>query len=350
MNQTQYSRIHIALSPWDLTDDYNRHAGVTMLSALEHCSKPVTIHLLYDANLSKGKEKEEAYNKACYQKIADKYNCELYYHHVELPSWVNDATAINKWTPGTLMRLYLPDILPNVEKIIYLDCDIVVLTPIEILWNKSLEGKYLAACIDKWIVDNTNNRRKKYYQSLNIDLNKYFNAGVLLMNLSEMRHTAKPFSYTILSYFEQHKDLPYLDQDLLNWFCRGNYVQLDKKYNVFSWWEDALEYTNDCIIHYTIGKPWKKYNGNIDDYYWNYLIDTPWCDDKNKYNQYIRLAPDLERTCEIFKTDFLSQITGDKVTKINKTATLLTSIWNSVIHWIVNIMRKPLVKIGIIYE
>ena len=72
------STIHIAISPWNLTDDYNRHAGVTLLSLLEHCSQPVTVHLLYDANLSIGKEKEEAYTKSCYQKICQKYNAAIF--------------------------------------------------------------------------------------------------------------------------------------------------------------------------------------------------------------------------------------------------------------------------------
>ena len=144
------NHIQVSLSPWNLTDDYNRHAGVTLLSFLDHCPKntKITIHLLYDEKISIGKEKETEYNKQCYQKISDRYNCELIYHHVDLPEWVNDIPAVKKWTPGTMMRLCLPDLLPDVEKILYLDCDMVVQTDIGKLWETPLGNNPLAACLD----------------------------------------------------------------------------------------------------------------------------------------------------------------------------------------------------------
>ena len=70
-------RIHLAISPQDLTDDYNRHAGVILLSFLDHCSHPATVHILYDENLSVGKEESVEFNKQCYQEITDRYGCEL---------------------------------------------------------------------------------------------------------------------------------------------------------------------------------------------------------------------------------------------------------------------------------
>ena len=51
MNQDTEPRIHVAISPWDLTDDYNRHAGVTLLSFLDHCPNcKVTAHILYETS------------------------------------------------------------------------------------------------------------------------------------------------------------------------------------------------------------------------------------------------------------------------------------------------------------
>lgn len=165
-----------------------------------------------------------------------------------------------------------------------------------------------------------------------------------------MRNVSKPFSETIFSYFEQHKDLPYLDQDLLNWFCRGDYVQLDKKYNVFSWWENALEYTNDCIIHYTIGKPWKRYNGGIDDFYWDYLLETPWCENKRCLAKYIRDAPQIEKALPFIEKNFLEIIEGKPLDKSIHLCKFTLSIWASVYHWLRDKFKFSLVRLGILNQ
>ena len=280
------SRVHIALSPWDLTDDYNRHAGVTVLSALNHCSRPTTIHLLYDSNLSKGKEKEEEYNKKCYQEIADRYGCDIQYHHVDLPNWILKLDTVKKWTPGTLMRLYLPELLPDVHKILYLDCDMVVLTSIDKLFDTVIDDKYLAACMDNSI-DSFGRKRKIMYKMLGIEHNTYFCAGILLINLDKLRQLKPSFTSVLLSYLKENPTLPYLDQDLLNWFCMDEYKKLDQKYNVYADRKDSIKYSGDCILHYADkAKPWVRYSGDIDDFYWNYLLQTPWCKSKSDVLKY----------------------------------------------------------------
>ncbi|MBQ4135206.1 MAG: glycosyltransferase family 8 protein [Methanocorpusculum sp.] len=317
MNQTQYSRIHIALSPWDLTDDYNRHAGVTMLSALEHSSQPVTIHLLYDAKLSFGKEKEEAYNKACYQNIADKYNCELEYHHVELPKWIEELPCLKKWTPGAMLRLYLPELLQDLDKIIYFDCDMIIRTSIDVLWNTNI-NKYLSACKDNSIPYFSRNRRKLYHK-LGIDVDSYFCSGVLVMNLKRIRNEHPKFAENLLTYIKNNQNLPYPDQDLLNWFCEGNYDELDQKYNIYSDRNDWRIYSSDCIIHYADNaKPWIRYVGDIDNYYWNYLLRTPWCDEKSEILKYSRDVINLTFTRQNLHKYSCIGISGNKTEIILK--------------------------------
>ena len=117
-----------------------------------------------------------------------------------------------------------------------------------------------------------------------------------------------------------------MDQDLLNWFCKGNFVQLDKKYNVFSWWEDAITYTNDCIIHYTIGKPWKRYNGDIDEFYWDYLVKTPWCKTRQQYTKYLRDSPNIRKVMTIMSNNFFSILDGSAYDKIMTVPRFIISI------------------------
>lgn len=340
MTHSENSRIHVALSPWDLTDDYNRHAGVTLLSLLENSSLPVTAHLLYDANLSKGKEAEEAYNKSCYQKIADRYGCELYFHHVEVPEWTKNLESVKKWTQGTLLRLYLPELLPDVDKIIYVDCDMAIQTEIDALWNISLDKKYLAAVHDS-DVPRFNQKRRELYKEKMIDVESYFCAGTLIFNLKKLQGLEIPFTEIMFSYLRENPDLPFLDQDMLNWFCKGEYVQLDDKYNVYTWRKEILSMANDCIIHYAgAKKPWKKYNGKIDDYYWKYLMQTPWCEKPEDLLRYIRDAPDVSKALPYLQKNFFANIEGNRKEKVSTAAKFTISIWKDFFSGLLSILKN----------
>lgn len=286
--------LHLVISPWDLTDDYNRHAGALLISFLENCSVPVNIHLLYDEALSIGKQNVENINKIYFERIAERYNSHVHFHHVELPSWIHTIPAVKQWTPGTLMRLCLPEILPNVDKVIYLDCDMVVNTDMNVLWNLNVDDFPLAAVPDASI-SLFRHKRKKYYKQINIPYTDYFCAGTLIFNLKWMREFYPTFVSDAFSFLKEHPDLPFLDQDILNFYFGTRYLKLDSKYNLFSSEEDALDRAKDAIIHYaSSGKPWKRYIGPIDDYYWKHLIETPWCGSKQDALNYARKSPDID--------------------------------------------------------
>ena len=92
--------LHLVISPWDLTDDYNRHAGALLISFLENCSVPVNIHLLYDEALSIGKQNVENINKIYFERIAERYNSHVHFHHVELPildSYNPSSKTVDTW-------------------------------------------------------------------------------------------------------------------------------------------------------------------------------------------------------------------------------------------------------------
>ena len=340
MQHSDDSRIHIALSPWDLTDDYNRHAGVTLLSLLENSSLPVTAHLLYDANLSKGKEAEEAYNKSCYQKIADRYDCELLFHHVDVPEWTKYVDSVKKWTQGTLLRLYLPELLTNVEKVIYVDCDMTIQTNVDCLWNVPLNDNYLAAVPDS-DVPKFNQERRDLCKVKGINVDSYFCAGTLVLNLKRLRGLEKSFTEIMFSYLHDNQDLPFLDQDMLNWFCNGEYVCLDDKYNVYTWRDEILNLAEDCIIHYAGSKkPWKKYNGKIDDYYWKYLMQTPWCENPENLLRYIRDAPDVSKAIPLLQKNFFANIDGNRKEKVSTAAKFTLSIWKDFFGGLLSIVKN----------
>lgn len=273
--------IHLALSPWDLSDDYNRHAGVTLVSFLSHCSSPVIVHLLYDANLDLNNIDNTLENKKCYQEIADRFDAKIIYHHVNVPDWINSETlpATKLFTIGTLLRLYITDLLPEVDKVIYLDCDVVVNTDIDVLWNIDINNYHLAACQDKILSSVMSSKTLELCSSVSMNPNNYFNAGVLLLNLNKIRDTLS-LSNDGFNYLKNHPDTPNLDQDVLNYYFGNSYYHLDEKYNrMLSSKLGNTDNIADSIIHYAgSNKPWKSYNSISDELYWYYLSLTPWSD------------------------------------------------------------------------
>ena len=303
MQDSPHEYIHISLSPWDLSDDYNRHTGTTIASVLENCSRKVIIHLLYEEKFSQQNPAGAEANIQKYHQLASEYGAEVFFHAVTLPEWVNDSDRKNlqHFTPGTLLRLYLPTLLSDdISKIIYLDCDIVVKTDLAKLWDVPLEDYSLAACIDA-----ANKSNVRFYSDVHkpfgIDWEKYFNAGFLVMNLEKIRET-RALPDIVMDIIYQHPELPYLDQDVLNIVFQNDMYFLSQRYNL----PVGMRMTDyrlmkklgisegkfdDCILHFNgRKKPWKVYSGAVDEEYWQYFKKTPWCEDEGVFSEYYTVA------------------------------------------------------------
>lgn len=292
--------VHLALSPWDISDEYNQHAGVTMNSFLKNCSKPVVVHLLYDEGLSEKNKELSEQNKSRYQHIADKYGAIIQYHHTILPEWVMSIEKVRDfWTPGSLMRLCLQELLPEIDRVIYLDCDTIVNTDVDELWSHDLKGMPLGAVKEiGWEKKQTKTCRK-YYDSIGLSSGLYFNSGVILFDLASMRKSKLNLYQTTFSFLESHPDALYPDMDALNYVFHNNWYQLDEKYNNYLSDESAINRYSDCILHTLFLKPWKIYVNELTDLYWDNLLETPWGVDKKNLILQSRNAPSLERAMKV---------------------------------------------------
>lgn len=322
-------KIHIALSPYDLTDDYNRHAGTTLLSILKNSSKPVIAHLFYDDSLSLGKEENVEYNKSCYKRIANQYNCKLLFHHVDIPEWIHEHKCAKFWSAGALLRLWIPETLTNVNKIIYFDCDMVIRTDIANIWDIQIDKYCIGASKDYGSINIYKNKRN-YVPNKVID--EYFNSGLLIMNLELIRKQQTSFVDLALTYIRKHPDNLFPDQDMLNWYCNGEYLHLERKYNIPSSNKDVMDFQDDCIIHYTCNKPWLLYSGEVDNFYWECLSETPWGEDKWKFAQYLRSAPDYQKSLPFIEKSYYKLETGGVVNRLRGLIKFTISIWINAFH------------------
>ena len=127
--------------------------------------------------------------------------------------------------PIVLARLFLASYLPeNIDKVLYLDCDVVANGNLWKLEATQLEGKAFAAVPELCMPE-----RQKAQIGLEKD-DIYFNCGVMLINLAYWRK--KKLSEQFLEYFiKQNGKLLYNDQDILNHCCKGAIGKLSHTYN-----------------------------------------------------------------------------------------------------------------------
>ena len=164
---------------------------------------------------------------------------------------------------------------PEISKAIYLDSDIVVLSDIAKLYDKKL-GKNLVGAISDAVVAGRDEFRRYSDYAIVIPYAKYFNSGVMLMNLSLMRKydIEGRFSSLLCKY-----SFPLIcpDQDYLNFLCRGRVLYIGEGWNKMSQNENYRG--TPMLIHYNMfNKPWKYDNVPYGDIL-RIRRETPFMDD-----------------------------------------------------------------------
>ena len=170
-----------------------------------------------------------------------------------------------RYTEAASFRLLLPGLLPEYDKIVYIDCDVIVRQDIGNLYqNTDLEQNWLGVVFEAPI-----EQQAERFRALGCDPNRYFNSGFLLMNLAQMRKE------NVSARLLEACKVPYLefpDQDALNQVCQGHILPLSPLYNgirtffipkykpdfIREYGSEALweQVQREATIHYTGGKPW----------------------------------------------------------------------------------------------
>ncbi len=240
------------------TDEkYSYPCGVCITSILENnkdeeCNIYILTNYLSEKTLSK------------FHRLSEKYkqNIEI----IIINDKTIDGLKVSTIFPKSIYyRFLLPQLL-NKEKVLYLDCDIIVTSNLRKLYDTEISHYACAAVEDQASDDITIRNRIGIYDD-------YFNSGVLLMNLNYWRknNTANKLIDFI---YENPNICEFPDQDALNIVLHGKVFFLEYKYNyqeIFYWnksrlylhknkWGKLLtNNTLPTIIHYsTSSKPWYK--------------------------------------------------------------------------------------------
>lgn len=169
-------------------------------------------------------------------------------------------------------RLFIQSLFPEYDKVIYLDCDIVVLGDISKLYNVKL-GNNLLGAVNCNIISVHEVFGEYAEKFVGVPRDKYLQSGVLVMNLKEFRKSdlENKFVYLINKY---NFDVIDPDQAYLTAMCYGRV-----KYLPNGWNKEAIPTPLQGklnIVHYALyKKPWQYDDVIGSEYFWEYAKDSP---------------------------------------------------------------------------
>ncbi|MDR2463070.1 MAG: glycosyltransferase family 8 protein [Verrucomicrobiales bacterium] len=265
---------------FSLDDYFARHAGVAAQSILSRSATPSRFHFYFlqdNSGLS-------AANREKLSRIIQAHGAEGEFVAVDA-ALVEPYRKLGpaRFTAATWYRLLAPSACPQLARCLYLDCDVVAIGDVAELWDTPLPETGLAAVADCFI------EREKFKRLPGV--RRYFNSGVLLMNLQRWREQGYTERCLALA---ADRDLlaDFPDQNILNMVFSDDVHFLHPRWNIQTGQQplmvtaalrdDWREWREICqspkIAHFTSDrKPWNfamKHGWSLE--YWRTLMLTPW--------------------------------------------------------------------------
>lgn len=169
-------------------------------------------------------------------------------------------------------RILLP-YLTEVEKVLWLDSDLIVNKDIAELYNHDISDVYIAACTD---IGEAAHRREEIKHQLGISGQVYFNSGVMLLNTEKIRKEI-PQAVFFEAIERYNPVLRCPDQDILNLVLGKKMLCLETKYNDMHHLDaqESESSKDSIIIHFYWKKPWNTdYDGYLEAFFWREALDS----------------------------------------------------------------------------
>lgn len=272
-------------------DNYAKYFGISVLSLFKSNIgfDDINVYLL-DCGISED-------SKLKLDEIAKDYNRHIHYILAEdLIKNLNLNMGSRKIAIASYARLFLSLIIPkSYSRILYLDCDTIVMDSLEKFWNTSLKDYHVVGVRDT--VDTY------FYKKIGLKENEYYvNAGILLINLQRWRedNIHEEFIKMIEKY---DGNIPHHDQGVINSICRDKKIihpRYNMTSNLFSFTNKTIKniyfmdnyYSqkvlneakeNPAILHFTTGlygRPWEENCSHpMKEAYTRVAKESPWQSD-----------------------------------------------------------------------
>lgn len=274
-------------------DNYVKYYRVTLTSLCENNqSAEIHTYVFYSHRLS-------ASGIDDLMELERRYSIQFHFVYVDCFKDIE----MERWSIETYYRILALELPETVNRILWLDGDVIINKSIEDFYYSDFGEAYFIACEDKGFSGGLNAGE---YERLGFSKDQvYVNAGVLLMNLEGLRknYTTKQFIDYIYTNLDMMK---YNDQSFLNKFFQGKIkIEDELKYNClvnahyYKEEQDILEQA--CILHFAGGgqRPWnyefrKHYASGVNgEIWWRYARKCGWEKEYRKWKvqNWIRVRP-----------------------------------------------------------
>lgn len=279
-------------------DNYAQPLGTTIFSLFDNFRSDT--HILKVTILDGGITEE---NKTKISKIGETFSTEIVFNGMSNSDF-EGFPLVQYFSIVMYYRLLIPVIFKNkADKVIYLDSDTLVLGNVATLYETNVDGFYIGAVRD-FVENSVLTLNCPFYKYVK----KYFNSGVLLMNIKKMNEDG--FVKKTFDFLNEHSsELLYPDQDALNYLCIDKWYELDRGWNTQLDRSATKIEPIPFILHYTTSfKPWYfSYHNYYQKYYMGYLKKA-WPDYKLKpvplkiaLKQFIKFIPYSVRVARLVK-------------------------------------------------
>ncbi|MFC3024241.1 glycosyltransferase family 8 protein [Vibrio zhugei] len=223
-------------------ENYAAYCAVVIVSALENTQTPEQFHfhLITPQFESQTKEKLET--------LVMSYGGQITIYEADTTFFSEINIDLGRFGIGALLRLFMDRYLPeSCEKVIYLDCDLLILDDLTKLWRCDLKGNAVGAVSD--LCSPTAFAKRE---------SPYFNSGVLLIDI--LKWKSDDVSHRAVSFLrDASHDIKYLDQDALNHLYCHQWTELNLRWNVqpaiYSAHDKGFDYLDTHEVSTVIAKP-----------------------------------------------------------------------------------------------
>lgn len=274
-------------------NNYAQHLCVAIASILKNSKEEECFNFyILDSNIS-----EE--NKNIIKNLSSIKGFYIEFIEVNLELFKNYPQTCKRFPRSVYFRYIIPLIKPNLEKVLYLDSDIVILDSLKELWNTDLEDYYCIAIEDL-------NRNSSKIDAKRLDVKNYFNSGVLLINNKKWgEENISELLFQNTKKLNSLNNLIWPDQDVLNYTFNDKVIFANPRFNfqqaayrkplISKYTKNEIKEAknNICILHYSNQyKPWNNFKQNESfEHYWEYLrLTNFWNDEQEKL--YFKLKKD----------------------------------------------------------